>query len=60
MIYGRRLVAHLFESGSVSQDSGKRADAYKDPQGLDVTESDPEPENWADSMLSTTDWSDDE
>jgi hypothetical protein len=55
LIYGRRLVAHLFESGSVSQDSGKRPEAYKDPQGLDAAESD-EPDDWTDRVLSGTDW----
>ncbi len=56
MIYGRRLIAHLFESGSVTQDSGKHPNAYKDPQGLD--EEAEKPEDWTDSMLSGADWSD--
>lgn len=58
-IYLRRLIANLFESGSVSQDSSKRPEAYRDPQGLDGGDSE-EPEDWTDSVLATTDWSDDD
>jgi hypothetical protein len=55
LLGGRRLIAHLFESGSVAQDSGKRPDAYKDPQGLDAGETE-EPDDWTDKVLSGTDW----
>jgi len=37
-IYGRRLIAHLFEIGSVSTDTPRKSEAYKDPQGLDEVE----------------------
>jgi len=35
LVYGRKLVATLFESGSVTQDSTATKPVYADPQGLD-------------------------
>jgi hypothetical protein len=58
LIYGRKLIAHLFESGSVAQDSAKPVSkgAYKDPQGLaDEEAAGPD---WSDSLLSNSDWED--
>jgi hypothetical protein len=57
-IYTRKLIAHLFESGSVTQDSGRpdavRKGAYKDPQGL----TEPEEDDAGDfsAILSEPDW----
>jgi hypothetical protein len=57
LIYGRRLIAHLFESGSVTQDSGKRPDPYKDPSGLDEIDVANEADEFS-SLLSEPDWAD--
>jgi hypothetical protein len=57
LIYGRRLIAHLFESGSVTQDSGKRPTAYQDPQGLDEIGEESGSDDYS-SLLSEPDWDD--
>ncbi len=57
LIYGRRLIAHLFETGSVQQDSEKRPVAYQDPQGLGE-ESEEAEADWSDSLLSGSNWDD--
>ena len=53
-IYLRRLIAYLYESGSVTSDTPRKSEAYKDPQGLDDGES-PARE---DDLLSKGDWGD--
>jgi hypothetical protein len=57
LIYARRLIAHMFESGSVSQDSAPRPDAYKDPQGLDEIDSEHSADEFS-SLLSEPNWDD--
>ncbi len=57
LLAGRRLIAHLFESGSVTQDSAKRPEMYKDPQGLGE-EDGAVADDWDDKLLSSSDWSD--
>ncbi len=34
-IYLRRLIAYLYESGSITSEVSRKSEAYKDPQGLD-------------------------
>jgi hypothetical protein len=53
LIYGRRLIAHLFESGSVESEAPRKPQGYADPQGLD----EPEPTS-DDDLISKTDWGD--
>ncbi len=38
LIYGRRLIAHLFEAGNVVQEEQAKQPAYADPQGLELEE----------------------
>lgn len=52
-LYSRRLIAHLFESGSVSSEVPRKSEAYQDPQGLDAPEQPRE-----DDLLSGKDWGD--
>jgi hypothetical protein len=57
LILARKLIAHLFESGSVSQESGKRPPAYQDPQGLDEIGEESGSDDYS-SLLSEPDWDD--
>ncbi len=54
-IYLRRLIAHLFESGSIANEIPRKSEAYEDPQGLDDGES---KEHREDDLLSAGDWGD--
>jgi hypothetical protein len=55
LIYGRRLIAHLFESGSVSQETTRRADPYRDPSGMDEIAEEGGADEFS-SLLSEPDW----
>lgn len=36
LLYGRKLIANLFEAGAVTQDAKPTQETYKDPMGLEV------------------------
>jgi hypothetical protein len=50
LIYGRRLIATLFENGTITDKKPKNDNGYSDPQGLGIPS--PEPSGEFDSLVS--------